>query len=146
VHFVDAMMAWAEANYCVDPSRWYSIGFSWGGWMANHVGCARAQRIRAVISVAGGGPSIACEGPVAVMIVHGTADTDEPIAEGQASMKKWTAANGCQANTEPALSGACVRYLGCSAGHPVLWCEHAGGHEKPAFLTSGAVWSWLSQQ
>lgn len=143
--FVDAIIAWAESSYCVDTSRWHSVGFSWGGWMANHVGCARANHFRSVVSVSGGGPSIVCEGPAAVMIVHGTADKDEPIAAGQESVKKWIAVDGCQTGIDPALSGACVQYRGCSAGHPVLWCQHSGGHEWPAFLAGGGLWSWLSR-
>jgi poly(3-hydroxybutyrate) depolymerase len=145
VKFVDAIMAWAESSYCVDSSRWYAVGFSWGGWMANHVGCARPNRFRSVVSVSGGGPSIACAGPVAVMVVHGTADTAEPIAEAEASVNKWIATNGCQASTVPAFAGSCVEYSGCSAGHPLVWCRHSGGHELPAFLKGGALWNWLSR-
>lgn len=65
-------------NYSVDPERIYIIGHSNGGFMANTLACMHADRIAAVVSMAGGGfaKSSMCKpsSPINVLEIWGTKD------------------------------------------------------------------------
>jgi len=65
-------------NYTVDPDRIYVIGHSNGGFMANTMACLHADRIAAVVSMAGGGyaNSSMCKpsSPINVLEIWGTKD------------------------------------------------------------------------
>ncbi len=130
----DALLEWAMDQGCLDPARVAVVGYSWGGGMANHVACTRPQRVRAVVSVGGGGPSVPCAGSVSALIAHGTADREEPVSSGRDSLEAWAFAAGCDLGQRPALGGACVAREGCAEGREVVWCEHAGGHLWPELL------------
>jgi len=152
LELVKALLRWAKANYCVDAGRIHVIGWSWGAAMANLAACRDAS-FRSVVSVAGGGPTVPCAGPVAAMVVHGRADKEEPIASGDAALDTWAFYNGCTSRQdeadgrsrvgEPALGDACTSLPDCSPSHPTLWCEHAGGHGWPKFLRDGGLLRWL---
>lgn len=65
-------------NYSVDPERIYIIGHSNGGFMANRMACTHADRIAAVVSLAGGSfiKSSMCKpsSPINVLEIWGTKD------------------------------------------------------------------------
>jgi polyhydroxybutyrate depolymerase len=140
IHFAQALIDYALAEHCVDTTRIYAVGFSWGGWMSNQVACALGDQIRGFLSVAGGGPSGQCLTSVGAMIVHGQADSAEPIVAGEESFSRWTQTNGCGADASATDPSPCVGQNGCN--EPVLWCEHAGGHDVPQFVYDGA-WPFL---
>jgi poly(3-hydroxybutyrate) depolymerase len=141
----DALVEWAVAEYCIDRSRIHVIGHSWGGGMANLVACARAG-VKSLVSVGGGGPTFPCQGPVGAMIVHGTTDQDEPLASGQTNVASWSFYNHCDAAQSPAEVRGCVAFDGCIEEHPLLWCEHPGGHGWPDLLRSGSLLAWLARK
>ena len=65
-------------KYSVDPDRIFIIGHSNGGFMVNHMACAHADRIAAVVNLAGGtfaNPST-CQpsAPINVLQIWGTSD------------------------------------------------------------------------
>jgi polyhydroxybutyrate depolymerase len=65
-------------TYSVDPDRIYIIGHSNGGFMANTMACLHADRIAAVVSMAGGGyaDSSMCKpsAPINILEIWGTKD------------------------------------------------------------------------
>lgn len=65
-------------NYSVDPERIYIIGHSNGGFMANTMACLHADRIAAVVSMAGGGyaKTSMCKpsSPINMLEIWGTKD------------------------------------------------------------------------
>ncbi len=140
IHFAQALIDEAMASHCVDPTRIYVVGFSWGGWMSNQVACALGDQVRGFVSVAGGGPAGECQTTVGAMIVHGQADGAEPIIAGEQSLDAWAATNGCGGGEQPAEPAPCTARDGCA--EPLLWCEHGGGHEVPQFVRDG-VWPFL---
>lgn len=75
------------AQYPVDPRRLYVMGHSNGGFMALRMACDHADRIAAVVSVAGAMPAdrSACtpSAPVSVLQVHGTDDQVVPYRGGR---------------------------------------------------------------
>lgn len=143
IDFTRALIDTALAEHCVDPTRIYVVGFSWGGWMSNQVACALGDTVRAFVSVAGGGPAGPCAASSAAMIVHGQTDGAEPIQSGISSRDAWLRYNQCGAASAPAEPSPCVGYDGCEAS--VLWCKHDGGHGVPSFVRDG-VWPFLTSQ
>lgn len=149
--FFDDLLAYLEANLCIDEARLYSAGFSWGAYFSNSLGCYRADVLDAFASVAGGPPRPkdsedplhygACNAQTAAMVIHGSTDYVIPLAEGEAARDVFVDNNGCEQTTSPADVGPCVAYDGCST--PVHWCEHGGGHDWPGF-TPEAIWQFFS--
>lgn len=148
VALFDAILAQVGSSLCVDASRVFSTGHSFGGFMSNALGCFRGGTVRAIAPVAGGGPFGVCTGQVAAWLAHGTLDEVVPYELGEGSRDHWTAANGCEpdfASTDPS---PCVAYTGCDDGFPVHWCSHEIpdflGHTWPAWAGK-AIWSFFAQ-
>jgi polyhydroxybutyrate depolymerase len=134
--FFDTLLDHLKRTYCIDESRIFVNGQSFGGLMTNAVGCLRGDVIRAIAVVAGSGPrGGTCKEQVAVWMTHGTEDMNVSFSSGEASRDRWIAANHCMNMTEPGTPMQCQNYVGCDAGHPVIWCPHTddGGHQHPSF-------------
>jgi polyhydroxybutyrate depolymerase len=140
VKLVDAILKELLASYCVDTDAVFATGFSYGGWMATQIACARPMVIKGIAPVAGGGPQGSCSSATPAMIIHGSADGAEPIVAGENARNHYRDTNGCQSSSQPASPSPCVSLNGCKS--PVLWCEHAGGHEIPTFARQG-MWDFF---
>jgi polyhydroxybutyrate depolymerase len=140
VALFDAILLASHNALCIDPRRVFVTGFSNGAYMANQLGCKRGERIRAVVTHAGGGPyeasggsydasgHLVCPGKaVASLVVHGNSDGSVPPTEGQKSIDHWSYANRCSGGAVPALVPPCVTLQGCF--QPVGVCRIPGlGH------------------
>ena len=159
VPYVRQVIADVEANYCVDKSLVFITGTSSGGWESFTVGCGAADVIRGIGPVSGGlrlhRP--ACAGPQASIMVEGKGDTANPIgpqtppntdrdSPGSAPARDeilkrngcvapdfqftYTDINGSAPHTQwDAKYPTCVKYTGCPAATPVVWCALDGGHQ-----------------
>ena len=145
VALFDALQAALAATYCT--GRTYSMGHSFGGYMSNTLACYRGgtgpDAVRAIASIAGGGPFGACPGgPVSALLIHGTGDQVVPLAQGEGSRDTWRAKAGCAATSTAITPAPCVAYDGCAGGDVVRWCPHAeaanGGHGWPSFAAPAA--------
>jgi poly(3-hydroxybutyrate) depolymerase len=135
--FVDAMVKLIEENYCIDTSRLYANGFSYGGGMSYAIACARAKVFRAV-AIYEGAQLSGCDGgndPIAYWQMAGTTDNTCSIGMATPMRDKFMKNNGCTGPTTepPRPSGIsqphiCTDYTGCSSGHPLRWCVHPSGH------------------
>jgi poly(3-hydroxybutyrate) depolymerase len=144
VAFVDALLAKLAGQLCYDRSRVFATGFSYGGFMSNNLGCARAGTIRGIASVSSGGPWGTCNGSaVAAWIAHGSSDGTVSLTSGQGSRDHWRAEDGCTQATHATSPPPCVAYEGCGA-NPVVWCQFDGGHEVPSFAPP-AIWSFFNE-
>jgi len=139
VALFDAILVALHNTLCVDARRVFVTGFSNGAYMANQLACKRGERIRAVVTHAGGGPyetsgtydatgHLVCPGKaVASLVVHGQSDGTVPAAEGQKSVDHWSFANRCSGGTTSTLVPPCVALQGCF--QPVGVCRVPGlGH------------------
>ena len=149
--FVDALIAWTKGSYCVDETRLFSVGFSFGAMFSHFLGCERGDEFRAIAPIAGSffsyygfGGAPACEHPVPMLGIHGTADDRVPFADGEAARDVWLAKNGCSATTENIEPEGCVLYQGCMTGYPVEWCTHDGTHMVPSFAAD-VIWEFFQQ-
>ena len=136
VTFVDDMVKQLEGALCVDTTRVFSVGFSYGAAMSYSLACSRANVFRAV-AVYSGGTLSGCAGgtmPIAYLASHGVSDPVLPISGGRALRDRFVRNNHCtpQNPPEPAKgsrSHITTIYSGCSAGHPVEWIAFDGGHD-----------------
>lgn len=143
VRFLDAAIAWVRSHRCVRSERIELVGWSWGGWMANHLACAEPGRFHSVVSVSGGGPTVTCIAPTSALIAHGRADVVEPLHEAEATHARYVELDRCASATVPFDPAPCVQHTGCTAGTSLVYCEHERGHEWPPFFTDGVVRRWL---
>jgi polyhydroxybutyrate depolymerase len=95
--------------------------------------CERAADLRAVAPVAGSRWSnSACSGPIAALGIHGNPDEQVDYESGLEAMARILGENGCDTSQSTAIENGCIEYS-CNAGTPGIWCEHAEGHNWPAF-------------
>ncbi len=164
-----AIMAEAEANYCIDLSQAFMGGYSSGGWESYMLGCATSDLVRGIGAEEGGQRAMhpACKNPVAAVLVAGEADTENPIGPltldsdagkrlgsygSGPSRDEILTRNGCTGTaTAPAdaMYPACVKYTGCPAAYPVIWCALPGvGHNDSTYngvnYSPGTMWNVLS--
>jgi poly(3-hydroxybutyrate) depolymerase len=149
VAFTQAVVAWLQANFCVDTAHIYSVGMSYGGIMSNTVGCQMGDVFRAIAPMSGFGPAgfgaaPSCKGHVAAWVAHGSQDTTIPIDSGMGSRDYWAKANHCSTTTAAIDPAPCVAYQGCDMGYPVDWCEFDAGHTVVSFEPPG-IWTFLQQ-
>jgi poly(3-hydroxybutyrate) depolymerase len=136
--FVDDMYKQITDDLCVDTTRVFSMGFSYGGGMSYAIACARAKTFRAV-AVYSGMQLSGCTGgndPIAYIGVHSVSDGTCSYSAGEGLRNKFVTNNGCTAQTPPrpssSTSHVCTSYSGCRSGYPVRWCAFDGGGHSPA--------------
>lgn len=144
VQLFDALVTKIGAAYCIDLNRVFATGFSFGGSMANALGCFRGNVLRAIAPEAGGNlwpAQVQCRGQVPVWIEYGLQD---PYLEAfeKPSRDFWIARNHCGSSASPVPPEPCKLYQGCDAPFPVTSCEWNGGHDWPPFGPAG-VWRFI---
>jgi len=159
---VDDMLKQLEGDLCVDTTRVFAMGFSYGGGMSYAIACARAKVFRAV-AVYSGAQLSGCSGgndPIAYLGIHGVSDGTCNISGGRSLRDKFVKNNACTAQNPPEPSSGsgkhtCTSYAGCSSGYPVRWCAFDGGHtpgnvdgggdDGAKTWTKGESWKFFTQ-
>jgi poly(3-hydroxybutyrate) depolymerase len=147
VAFVKAMLQLFESNLCVDQSRIFSTGFSYGGIFSLTLGCQMSNVFRAIAPESGeffGSCTASGAGPVAVWQAQGDSDTTVPPTNAQSANNYFVTKNHCSTQTTPVSPSPCVAYQGCDSGYPVVWCEFSGGH-MPWSQAPDPVWAFFNQ-
>jgi hypothetical protein len=137
---VDDIVKLVQDNYCVDTTRLFANGFSYGGGMSYAIACARAKVFRGV-AIYNGAVLSGCEGgndPIAYWQMGGLTDNVCTIGAGRSMRDRFVENNGCTAQSPPepaqpppyskSAGHICTTYTGCSSGHPLRWCAHQSGH------------------
>jgi len=150
VAFTDELLKQVEADLCIDNSRVFANGFSFGSGMSFALACERPDVFRAV-GIYSGGQLSGCKGgtkPVAYYASHGEDDGTLGIAGGRTMRDQFVKNNGCNPMTPPepadgSKTHICTSYEGCSPGHPVRWCAFDGsnGHD-PSPKDPGQSMTW----
>jgi poly(3-hydroxybutyrate) depolymerase len=145
IAFLDAMLDRFQSELCIDETRIFSTGFSYGGMMSYAIGCGRADVFRAIAPMSGALYSGCADGdtPIAMLGFHGTTDTVVPIANGVAARNVIAERNGCQPAAMASQANGCLAFQGCSEGHSLTWCEFNGGH-MPAPQSAPRIWDFFS--
>lgn len=146
IAFVRAMLERFSAELCIDESRLFSTGFSYGGMMSFAIACELGDVFRAIAPMSGALYS-GCEDrdfPIAMMGWHGDGDSVVPLGDGEAGRDVVVANNHCDGGTVPHETSPCVEYTGCDEGYPTVWCEFQGDH-TPAPNAAQPIWAFFSQ-
>ncbi len=143
---VDDLIKQITGDLCVDTSRLFSLGFSYGGGMTYAIACARASVFRAAAVYAGAQLSGCTDGtkPIAYIGIHGITDPTCNISGGRSLRDKFVKNNGCTTQSPPepnqgSKTHVCTSYAGCSSGYPVRWCAFDGGGHTPAPVDGQAM-------
>ncbi len=161
----DAVVNQVEESFCVDASRIFATGWSYGASMSEQTACERplggtgatwGVRGVAVYSVAYLSNTTNCTAslPVAYYASHGTQDSVLSYSGGVSIAETWASVDGCvvATPTQAASTHICTNFAGCATGYPVEFCSFVGPHT--AFPDSGSeatswgpaeVWKFLSQ-
>lgn len=148
--FVDLLLRRMTAEYPVDPSRIYGVGFSKGGMMAYRVACALPGRFTAIAVVASTLSAPDCANPrgVSVLHIHGSNDQNVPFKGGSAELSgrgnNWPPVNRAldffktgnqcapQAVTSRPASDTTCNVRSCNGEEAVELClVDGGGHAWP---------------
>lgn len=149
IALTDAILDELLTGLCIDTTRIFATGFSYGAGMSYALACARPDVFRGVALYAGAQLS-GCNGgntPVAYFHAHGVRDSVLNISQGRQIRDRFVDLNGCTAQNppEPAENSGthiCTSYEGCSEGYPVRWCAHGGDH-NPTEKDQGQGESWV---
>jgi polyhydroxybutyrate depolymerase len=158
VAFIASLIDRLKVSDRVDPDRVYVTGLSRGGMMAYRLGCELSSRLAAIAPVAGNmadenghADSVDCgpERPVSVLAIHGSADSEVPIAGGgrfapfSDVVARWRELDGCAAAESRRVAGpATVGGWRCTSGTEVRSVVIQGaGHTWPGTPLSSLPWA-----
>jgi len=143
VELFDTLLRQLGTELCVDPGRVFSYGFSMGGNLTNLLACVRGTVLRGVVPVSGAPAGANCNAQVAAFLVHGVMDDVVPVARGLAAAERYRVLNGCSTMSQPDSPAPCVRYQGCPARYPVVWCQTAIGHDPMGAFSGPGAWGFF---
>lgn len=166
VAYLDGVITAIEAAVTIDPHRVFVAGHSNGGFMSYRLACSHADRIAAIVSLAGAtlAESADCDpsDPVAVLQIHGTEDDTiaftggsiegHPYPGAEETVTTWAGYDACAAaastvdqrvDVDAVLGDAgqpaettVKRWTGCDPGGAVELWTIPGGGHVPTI--SGA--------
>jgi poly(3-hydroxybutyrate) depolymerase len=157
VPLFDDILAFVKQNACVDESRVFVLGFSFGGMYSYSLSMTRQKVIRAGIGMSPANFNIQIppkmHEPIAWMQSTGMSDGICPWVnnEGMKRGAKFIAMehgadSGCMVPdpipTWKSGGMLCVDFAGCKPGYPVKACTFNGGHGLPGGFSGAATWMW----
>jgi poly(3-hydroxybutyrate) depolymerase len=141
VTLTDDILAQLKGGLCIDTTRIFATGFSFGGAMSLALACTRADVFRGVAffsgaDLTGSCPSTPLSKPIAYYASQASGDASgAPIpTSGRIKQAQFAAVNGCteepNATVFPAAGKAhtCTVYKNCKAGYPTVYCVFNGAH------------------
>jgi poly(3-hydroxybutyrate) depolymerase len=142
----DDITKFLEDNLCIDTTRIFAAGMSYGGMQTYSLSTTRPTKIRAGIGLAPANfniwlPAVKSTAPIAWMSTTGMSDNTTPWVANEAQKRgakfialEKAANNGCTipADIPTWSSGAhvCYDFAGCKPGYPVKVCTFNGGHSN----------------
>ncbi len=174
VGFLTRVLDQLQADYRVDTTRVFVAGVSNGAMMAYRFACERADRVRAVGSVAGA-VVVDCQPsrPVSVLEIHGTEDPLVPYQGGQPSaveaqnappytptpamVQRWAEVANCPPPAPAAVAGpvSTESWAGCRNGAAVrlvtvqgaghIWFASGLGTANGALDATSTIWRFFSE-
>jgi hypothetical protein len=134
--YTDDMIKQISDDLCIDKSRIFAVGFSYGSAMCVALACDRADVFRAIAAQNGGNMSGCKDGtkPIAFYAAGGT-DSYSTMSNLAA---KFAKNNGCAAMSTPQQAAGsklhtCYIYKDCNPGYPVEFCTFDAGHKSTPY-------------
>jgi polyhydroxybutyrate depolymerase len=163
IGFVSKLLDRLAARYRIDRKRIFATGMSNGGLFSYALACALPGRIAVAAPVAGTLVSAcATSSPVAILHVHGLADTRIPFAGGygtgragvewppvQAGIDRWRTLDACSATAKTTVAGAVTTtsWAPCRGGTEVRLVTIDGvGHvwPKDPYGATAEIWRFFA--
>jgi poly(3-hydroxybutyrate) depolymerase len=149
----DALLTAVTANLCIDESRVFTTGFSFGAMMSHALSLGRASKLRGAVTMAPANYHFTQptkeDASVAYFGITGMSDgtckwinSDQAQEGGKYCVLTHAEDNGCAASVElPTAAGGskghvCYDFEGCAAGYPVKVCTFDGAH-TPSSVSDG---------
>jgi poly(3-hydroxybutyrate) depolymerase len=155
VALFDALLARIGENLCIDESRVFTTGFSFGAMMSHALSISRQDKLRGAVTMAPANynlpnaPQSPSPGKMAYFGITGMSDGTCPWVNNDAQKRggkycvlTHAETNGCTANVNipTAMNGSkshvCYDFEGCDEGYPVKVCTFDGGH-TPSSISDG---------
>jgi predicted esterase len=147
--YFDDLLALVTTDLCIDESRVFATGFSFGAMMSYALSVGRASKLRGAVTMAPANYNFTqptnSHTPIAYMSTTGMSDGTCPWGDdtrgGKACVLQHAKDNGCTTATIPTTTVNSKKYLcydfeGCKAGYPVKVCTFDGGH-TPSSVDDG---------
>ena len=162
--FIDQLITTLEENYCVDTTRIFMVGFSFGAMVTNSMAQDMQHRLRAVAVYATADYNIylpANKGkPIAWMAVHGKKDGTCPYDRAKNSALKRILKNNGKADVDENFTDAssempkevgdsghlCYDFATVDKRFPVKWCSWNGPHQWTAFDSGNWKNTWVPEE
>ena len=161
----DDILKKVSSSLCIDMSRVFATGFSFGGMITYSLSTNHQKSIRAAVGIGPANyniwlPSPIPKEPIAWMSTTGMGDTTTPWDGGNGRGAKYIGEqrardNGCTAATIPTWTSSspsrhvCYDYKGCKSNYPVKVCTFNGGHQAAPHDTgsgdNGAT-TWIASE
>ena len=154
----DNLLALAKENFCIDETRVFATGFSFGGMITFSLSLNHQDEIRAAVGIAPANYNIdlpeRTDQPIAWMQTTGMADDLTPWVNNEQQQRgaKFIAMehgtnNGCDVpDPIPTWQNGgrlCVDFEGCDPAFPTKICTFNGGHVDNASDGDG---NWISAE
>lgn len=150
--FFEDMLKLFKDTLCVDTTRVFSVGFSYGAMFTNSLAQNHQKQLRAVVCYAaslGGGiyvPQNTGE-PIAFMGCVGLSDGRCPPSDGRACRDRMLKNDGlvgtetAKETTSGSKTHVIYDYKGVNPKYPVKWCTFDGDHQWAPY-DGGAIGAW----
>jgi poly(3-hydroxybutyrate) depolymerase len=157
----DNILAHVEQSLCIDTTRVFAIGYSFGAMYSYSLSLNHQDKLRAVVGIAPANYNIwmpqPTHSPIPWLQIHGLQDetcrwvnNESKKQGGKYIVLEKAVDNGCDipaGNDFPVWqSGAhfCYEFQGCDEGYPVKICTNNGTHSMAEKYTdSGQSSSWV---
>ena len=157
--FIDQLITTINENYCVDTTRIFMTGFSFGAMVTNSMAQDMQHRLRAVAVYATADFNIYLPQnkgkPIAWMAVHGKQDGtcpyDKALTSALPRILKNNGPNGTDVSSEkPQEVGGsghlCYDFKNVDPRFPVKWCSWNGPHQWTAFDNGNWQSTWVPEE
>ena len=146
VALFDALLALVDTNLCIDDSRVFTTGFSFGAMMSYALSVGRATKLRGAVTMAAANYNFTqptnAHTPLAYFGITGMSDGTCPWGNdtqgGKACVIQHAKDNSCTipgtftTATVGSKKYVCYDFEGCKAGYPVKVCTFDGPHTPSA--------------
>jgi poly(3-hydroxybutyrate) depolymerase len=149
----DDLLALVTSKLCIDESRVFTTGFSFGAMMSYALSIGRASKLRGAVTMAAANYNFTqptnAHTPIAYFGITGMSDgtcpwvnSDQGKTGGKYCVLSHAEDNGCTLpdNIQTATVGSnnhvCVDFEGCQEGYPVKVCTFDGNH-TPSSISDG---------
>jgi poly(3-hydroxybutyrate) depolymerase len=139
--YLNALATDAATVRAVVPQRIFVFGWSSGAYLAQAYACANPRV--AAVALSGAKSAYPCAAAKPTLVLHGTADTEHPVALGDRLAADLRIRNGCTNQSTPTLLPPCAAFSSCLT--PLSYCRVDGSGHFPWKSAARVSWRFFSE-